>query len=180
MPASNHPADYPRPTIAWTTIGVLSLTYMFSMMDRQILVLLIDPIKTDLNITDTQVSLLTGLAFAVIYTVSGIPMGRIADLWVRKYLIIVGVTLWSALTVSSGFARNFLQLFLARMGVGLGEAALPPTAYSIVPDLFPPNKMARGMCVFTLGGVIGGVWHCYLVAWLSAGYPARAYLDGCS
>jgi MFS family permease len=147
--------QYPSPKLAWITLIVLSLTYMFSFMDRQILVLLIDPIKTDLQISDTQVSLLTGLAFAIIYSFAGIPMGRAADLWVRKYVIIFGVTVWSLLTILSGCARNFSQLFMARMGVGFGEAALTPTAYAMVPDLFPPNKIARALSVFVLGGMIG-------------------------
>ncbi len=148
--------DYPSPKVAWTTLIILTVTYMFSFMDRQILTLLIDPIKTDLNISDTQVGLLTGIAFALVYTLACIPMGRIADLWVRKYLIIGGVTVWSLLTITCGFARNFPQMFLARMGVGLGEAALTPTAYAMVPDLFPPNKLARGMSVYALGGLAGG------------------------
>lgn len=147
---------YPSSRVAWSTLAVLAVTYMFSFMDRQILVLLIDPIKTDLQITDTQVSLLAGMAFAIVYTIACIPMGRIADLWVRKYVIIGGVTVWSLLTISCGFARNFTQMFLSRMGVGLGEASLTPTAYALIPDLFPPQKLARGMSVFALGGLIGG------------------------
>ena len=125
-------------------------------MDRQILILLVEPIKTDLQITDTQVSLLTGFAFAIVYTVSGIPMGRLADRWVRKYVIIIGVTIWSVLTIFCGFARNFSQLFIARMGVGFGEAALTPTAYAMVPDLFPPKRLAFAMSVFALGATLGG------------------------
>ena len=148
--------DYPAPAIAWTTVAVLSLTYMFSFMDRQILVLLVEPIKHDLQISDTQVSLLTGFAFAVVYAVMGIPMGRAADLRVRKHVIIFGVTIWSVLTMYCGFARNFLNLFLARMGVGFGEAALTPAAYSMVADLFPPEKLGRAMSVFVLGGVAAG------------------------
>ena len=148
-------SDYPAPKVAWSTVVVLSFTYMFSYMDRQILVLLIEPIKTDLQISDTQVSLLTGLAFALVYAVSGIPMGRIADRWVRKYVILIGVTIWSVLTMYCGFARNFVQLFLARMGVGFGEAALTPTAYAMIADLFPPKRLALGMSVFAMGGTIG-------------------------
>jgi len=148
---------YPTPKAAWTTVVILSLTYMFSMMDRQILVLLIEPIKSDLQISDTEVSLLTGFAFAIVYTFMGIPMGRAADLWVRKYVIIIGVTIWSVLTMVSGFTKTFGQLFAARMGVGFGEAALTPTAYALIPDLFPPNKLARAMSIFVLGGTaIGG------------------------
>ena len=149
--------QYPNAKAAWTTVVILSLTYMFSMMDRQILVLLIEPVKSDLQISDTEVSLLTGFAFAIVYTFMGIPMGRTADLWIRKYVIIFGVTIWSVLTMVSGFTKTFGQLFAARMGVGFGEAALTPTAYALIPDLFPPNKLARAMSVFVLGGTaIGG------------------------
>ena len=152
-----NPRYIPTAKAAWTTVVILSLTYMFSMMDRQILVLLIEPIKTDLQISDTEVSLLTGFAFAIVYTFMGIPMGRAADLWIRKYVIIIGVTIWSVLTMVSGFTKTFGQLFAARMGVGFGEAALTPTAYALIPDLFPPNKLARAMSVFVLGGTaIGG------------------------
>lgn len=152
---SDHSADYPTPKLAWTTVGILALTYLFSFMDRQILVLLIDPIKADLQITDTQVSLLTGFAFAIIYTTACVPLGRIADLWVRKYVIIAGVCVWSVLTMLCGLARSFPQLFLARMGVGFGEAALTPTAYAIIGDIFPPHKLARGMSVFAVSGLVG-------------------------
>lgn len=150
------PTAYPSASIAWTTVAILSLTYMFSFMDRQILVLLVEPIKQDLQITDTQVSLLTGFAFAIVYAVMGIPMGRAADLKVRKHVIIFGVTIWSVLTIYCGFARNFMHLFFARMGVGFGEAALTPTAYSMVADLFSPEKLGRAMSVFVLGGVAAG------------------------
>ena len=155
MQKTNQNNQYPSPKLAWGTLFVLSLTYMVSMMDRQILVLLIDPIKADLQISDTQVSLLTGLAFGLVYAFAGIPMGRMADLWIRKYVIIFGVSVWSLLTICGGFARNFSQLFITRMGVGFGEAALTPTAYAMVPDLFPPNKIARALSVFALGGLIG-------------------------
>ena len=148
--------DFPAPVEAWSTVAVLSLTYMFSFMDRQILVLLVEPIKQDLQLSDTQVSLLTGLSFALVYSFSCIPMGRAADLWVRKYVIIFGVTLWSLLTIACGFTRNFSQLFIARMGVGFGEAALTPTAYSMIADLFPPHRLARGLSVFGISGIAAG------------------------
>ena len=156
MQKSDHNNQYPSPKQAWATVGILALTYLFSFMDRQILVLLIDPIKTDLQITDTQVSLLTGFAFAIVYTTACVPLGRIADLWVRKYVIIAGVCVWSVLTMLCGLARSFPQMFLARMGVGFGEAALTPTAYAIIGDIFPPQKLARGMSVFAVSGLIGG------------------------
>lgn len=148
--------NYPSPVEAWSTVAVLSLTYMFSYMDRQILVLLVEPIKVDLRITDTQVSLLTGLSFALVYAFACIPMGRAADLWVRKNVIIGGVIVWSVLTMICGFARNFWQLFFFRMGVGFGEAALTPTAYSMIADLFPPDRLAKALSVFGLTGLVLG------------------------
>lgn len=166
----NHDAQYPAARTAWVTLFILAFTYMFSFLDRQILILLIDPIKTDLGITDTQVSLLSGFAFAIVYTVAGIFMGRAADLWVRKYVIIIGVTIWSLLTMACGFAQNFLQLFLARMGVGFGEAALTPTAYSMIPDLFPPAKLGRAMSVFVVIGIVGGTSASLLVGGLVIGW----------
>lgn len=146
---------HPSPAAAWRAVAVLSGLYMFSFVDRQILVLLIEPIKEDLGLTDTGVSLLTGLAFAAVYAVMGVPMGRAADLWSRKRVILFGATLWSLLTILCGFARDFKELFVARMGVGLGEAALTPAGYAMVADLFPPEKLARGMSVFVIGGVVG-------------------------
>ncbi|PHZ84789.1 MFS transporter [Paremcibacter congregatus] len=153
---NNMKGCYPPLGQAWISVSILSLTYLVSFMDRQILILLIDPIKNDLQISDTQVSLLTGLAFAIIYTTACVPMGRLSDLWVRKYVIIGGVFFWSLMTILCGFARNFSQLFMARMGVGLGEAALTPAAYAMIGDLFPPHKLARGISIFALAGLAGG------------------------
>mgnify|MGYP006432153621 CR=1 FL=1 len=147
---------YPKASVAWATVIILSFTYMFSYIDRQILVLLIEPIKDSFEISDTQVSLLTGFSFAAVYALMGIPMGRAADLWIRKYVIIIGITMWSSLTIFCGFAKNFFQMFIARMGVGLGEAALTPTAYTMISDIFPPHKLAIAMSVFSLGGIAAG------------------------
>lgn len=143
------------PLAAWYTIGVLSIAYTMSFLDRQILVLLVDPIRHDLALTDTGVSLLTGLSFAIVYAAMGVPMGRAADMWSRKKVITLGVALWGLMTVVCGCARSFAQLFIGRMGVGIGEAALTPVAYSMVPDLFPPDRQARAMSIFVLGAFIG-------------------------
>ncbi len=148
--------DYPPRAAAWSTLAILGLTFMVSYLDRSILILLVEPVKQELLLSDTQIGLLTGLAFAVMYALAGVPMGRIADLWVRKYVIIIGVSIWSTLTMLSGFAQNYPQLFLSRMGVGFGEAALTPTAYATIPDLFPPEKLARAMSIFVLCGLVGG------------------------
>lgn len=136
-------------------IVVLAATSMFAYLDRQILVLLVEPVRRDLRITDTEFSLLTGAAFALFYTVMAIPLGVLADRWSRKRLIMIGVALWGAMTIACGFARNFGQLFVARMGVGLGEAALTPTAYALIPDLFPPERRGRAMSWFVLGTFSG-------------------------
>lgn len=146
---------YPPIAVARYTIIVLAVAYTFSFLDRQILVLLIEPVRRDLGLSDTGVSLLTGLAFAVLYAIMGLPMARAADLWSRRKVILLGVTLWGSMTTACGFASSFAQLFLARMGVGVGEAALTPAAYAMVPDLFPPERQARAMSVFTLGAFLG-------------------------
>lgn len=163
--------DGVSPLRAWLSVAALSVAYLFSIMDRHILILVIEPIKTDLAISDTQVSLITGLAFAIIYTVAGIPLGRLADLWMRKNVIMIGIAIWSLLTIASGAARSFTQLFVARMGVGFGEAGLTSPAYSMIADLFPPNRLAFAMSVFVLGGVVGTALALFL------GGAVIAYVD---
>ena len=112
----------PGQGMAWYTVGVLTLAYLFSYIDRQILSLMVGPIKRDLMLTDTQFSLLHGLAFAIFYTLLGIPIARLADNHNRRKLIAIGVALWSLATAAGGLARNFGQLFMARIAVGVGEA----------------------------------------------------------
>ncbi len=147
--------DWPRPAIAWSTVGVLLVVYVFSFADRQILSLLVAPVKADLNISDTQFSLLSGLAFALFYTVLGVPFGRLADRMSRRALISAGAFLWSLMTMVSGLTHTYWQLFAARVGVGVGEAALGPAAFSMLSDLFPPEKRARAFSVYSLGIYIG-------------------------
>ena len=147
--------SYPSAGRAWYTIATLSVIYLFSFMDRQILTLLVDPIKRDLHISDVQVSLLTGAAFAVLYSVMGIPIGWAADRCSRKALIGAGVLVWSGLTMACGAAGSFVQMFVARMGVGVGEAALTPTAFGMIPDLVAPAKRARAMSVFMMSAYLG-------------------------
>ncbi|MEZ5561302.1 MAG: MFS transporter [Pseudomonadales bacterium] len=135
--------------------GVLMVAYTVSFVDRTILSLLIPQIQADLDVSDTQVSLLAGLAFAGFYTLMGIPLGRIADRYNRRNLIAVGITLWCCMTAACGLARDFWQLFLARMGVGIGEAALSPAAYSMISDVFPRNQLGRAIAVYSFGLPIG-------------------------
>ena len=112
---------YPNPTYAWYVVVVLMLAYVFAFLDRQILALLVEPIKRDIGITDFQMSLLLGPAFAFFYVTLGIPIGRIADRRSRRTIIGIGVAVWSAMTAACGLAKTFTQLFVARIGVGIGD-----------------------------------------------------------
>lgn len=128
---------------------------MVSFIDRMVINLLVEPIKVDLELSDTQMSLLIGLSFAVFYTLMGIPIARLADRYNRKLVIAIGIGLWSVMTALCGLARSFWTLFMARMGVGVGEAALSPAAYSMLADYFPPNKVGRAISVYSMGIFLG-------------------------
>jgi len=151
------PAADQRPSnaYAWYVVAVLTLTYTVSFIDRQIMSLMIEPIRRDLNITDTQVSLLIGLAFAVFYTLLGIPIARLADRRSRRTIIAVGIATWCFMTAFCGLARSYAQLFLARVGVGVGEAALSPSALSIISDYFPKRTRGRAIAVYNTGISLG-------------------------
>ena len=136
-------------------VVVLTLAYMFSFLDRQILALLVEPIRADLGISDTQMSLLQGLAFGIFYTLLGIPIGRLADRRSRRAIIATGITIWCVMTAACGLAKNFTQLFLARVGIGVGEATLNPSAYSLISDYFPREKRARPMSFYNMGVSLG-------------------------
>lgn len=146
---------WPDPRYAWYVISVLMVAYTFSYIDRTILALLVEPVRADLGISDTQFSLLHGFAFAVFYTIMGIPLGRMADRMSRRGIIAAGIAFWSLATAACGLARNFWQLFLARVGVGVGEAALSPAAYSMIADYFPPQRLGRALSVYAIGVYIG-------------------------
>ena len=148
-------SSWPSEPAAWYTVGLLFVAYTFSFVDRFILTLLIEPIKQDFNLSDTGVSLLIGFAFVIFYTFLGIPIGRLADRVNRRNLIVAGITLWSCMTALCGMARGFGSLFVARIGVGVGEAALSPAAYSMIADLFPPKKLGKALSVYTAGAFVG-------------------------
>lgn len=117
-------------------------------MDRQALTLLVGPIRTSLGINDTQISLLHGFAFALFYTVMGIPIGQMVDRHRRTWVIAAGIVTWSVMTAACGLARNFLQMFFARIGVGIGEASLSPGAYSLIVDYFPPQSRTLALSIY--------------------------------
>lgn len=147
--------DFPRPAYAWYVVVVLTMGYIFSFLDRQILALLIEPIRETLDISDTQISLLLGLAFGIFYTLLGIPIGRLADRRSRRAIIATGITIWCLMTAACGLARNFGQLFLARIGVGVGEAALNPSAFSLISDYFPRERRGRAISFYNMGVSLG-------------------------
>ncbi|MGB0034124.1 MAG: MFS transporter [Candidatus Acidiferrales bacterium] len=156
--ASSAPTEkesYPPRAYAWYAVGVLTIAYMFSFIDRQILNLLVGPIRRDLGISDTKMSLLMGFSFAVFYSFLGIPLGRLADSKSRRTIIAAGMLLWSLLTAGCGLAKNFGHFLLLRMGVGVGEAALSPSAYSLISDYFPKEKRATAISVYSMAFYIG-------------------------
>jgi MFS family permease len=147
---------YPKASWAWYTVVVLLCAYIFSFIDRQILNLLVAPVRRDLAITDTQMSLLIGFSFALFYSVLGLPFGRLADSVNRPRLIIAGMLTWSLMTGGCGLVSSYGPLFLLRMGVGIGEATLTPAAYSMISDSFPPAKRSMAFSVYTMATYVGG------------------------
>src|SRR5947208_11542129 len=148
-------APYPRRSYAWAVVAILIGTAILSYTHRQVLSLLVDPIRRDLFISDTEVSLLLGTAFAVVYGVAGIPFGLLADRTSRRNLIFFGVVVWSIGTVACGFAGSFSGLFAARIVVGLGEAVLSPAAISLISDYFPPSRRGTAVGCFLSGIAMG-------------------------
>jgi predicted MFS family arabinose efflux permease len=170
------------PGYANYVLFVLFVVYVFNFIDRQILSILIDPIKAELGASDTQMGFLTGFAFAVFYTVAGIPIARWADYGVRRNLIAVGLAVWSAMTALSGAAQSYWHLALARIGVGVGEAAGSPPAHSLISDYFSPEKRATAISIYNSGihvgvmlGYLAGGWinefFSWRVAFLVVGVP---------
>lgn len=142
---------YPHPAYSWYVVFVLLLAYILAFIDREIIALLVPDIKASLQISDTQMSLLLGGAFAVFYTFFGVIIAWLADRGNRRWLIFIGVTFWSVMTAACGFATSYAALFLARVGVGAGEAALNPSALSMLKDYFPPDKIGRAIGLYTAG-----------------------------
>jgi len=150
------PVDQPRsPASAWIMLFLLFLAYNLSLLDRMILSLLVEPIKQSLSISDTQVSLLQGLAFLVMYSLAGLPIGLLVDRLKRTRLLAAGVAAWSIMTVACGLAGSFGMLFLARVGVGIGEATLSPGAYSLIANTFPKTRLALALGLYSIGGATG-------------------------
>jgi MFS family permease len=137
-------------------LGVLVLVYAINFIDRQILSILAEDIKRDLGLDDAQIGFLYGTAFAVFYALFGIPLGRLADNWIRVRLLSLGLFVWSGMTALSGLSQSFMQLSMARVGVGVGEASASPSAFSMLSDWFPKERRATALAIYSAGLYIGG------------------------
>lgn len=142
-------------TYARYALGVLFVVMVLNFLDRQIIAILAEPIKRDLGLSDTQVGLMSGLSFALFYTTLGIPIAALADRWHRSRIIAISLAFWSFMTVLCGAAANFVQLFLARVGVGVGEAGSGPASHSLIADLFPPERRAGALGIYGMAVPIG-------------------------
>ncbi len=144
------------PAYSWYALSILVLVYILNFVDRNILSILAEDIKADLNIGDDDLGFLYGTAFGVFYALFGIPLGKLADSWHRIRLMTVGLALWSAMTALSGFARSFATLSITRIGVGVGEATASPAAYSLISDWFPKRMRATALAIYSSGLYLGG------------------------
>lgn len=182
MQAAEAPSTGVTRAYSGYVLTLLALLYTLNFLDRQVINILAESIKRDLGISDTQLGLLTGTAFGIFYSVLGIPIARLADRWSRVNIISISLFLWSFLTALSGFAQTYVQLFLMRLGVGIGEAGGSPPAQSLISDYFPYSRRATAMAVFTLGvplgsflgfligGIVDDIWG-WRVAFFVAGAP---------
>jgi len=181
-PAASGPAAYPSRAYAWYVVCLLTLAYAISLLDRWILSLLVGPVKAHFGVSDTQMGLLMGFWFAIFYVTMGLPFGWIADRFNRRTLIGAAMIFWCTMTAACGLAKSFGQLAAARLGVGLGEAALTPAANSIIADYFPRAEQNRAISFFNMG-VSMGMGLAYLiggliVAWMVTQPPQVLPLFG--
>lgn len=157
----------------WTRVGILMLFYVLSLADRQVISLVIDPIKADLGITDLQMGLMQGLAFSVIYVVAGLPLGYATDRLQPRYIILGGVLFWSLSTIGCGLATSFAILFLCRIGVAVGESSLTPAAHATMARSFPPDRLGLPMALYMLSWQLGAG-----LAFVASGYVVHSLSGG--
>ena len=160
---------YLAPAYRWYVLGLLTLVYTFNFIDRQVLVILQEQIREELGLMDWQLGMLSGFVFAVFYSVLGIPIAHVSERVGRKRVIAASLAFWSAMTALMGAAQNFVQLALLRIGVGVGEAGGSPPSHSIISDIFPRQKRAMALSLFSMGVYFG-----YLVAYSAGGWVAES------
>lgn len=159
----------------WYSVTVISLLAMIGYTDRFIMNLMVEPMKRDFDLTDTQVSLLIGITFSLFYVLCGLPLARIADRWNRRNLLTLGALVWSAMTAASGLAQNYWQLFVARIGIGIGESTITPCSASIFSDTLRSDQLTRGFAIYSMFSVIGTlaafIVGGQLIAWTALHWP---------
>ncbi len=157
----------PARSAAYVALLILMLTYLVSFVDRMALGVLQEPIKAELGLSDWQLGLLSGPAFALLYSVMGLPIARLAERRSRSMVLAVSLVLWSLMTMLCGLARNYTQLLLARAGVSIGEAGCNPAAHSLIADLFPPQERGRAIAFYSLGAPLGALLGAIAAGWLA-------------
>ncbi|MEE4298627.1 MAG: MFS transporter [Pseudomonadales bacterium] len=161
------------PVYRWYALGLLFVVYIFNFIDRQILAILQQSIKEELGLSDTQLGLMGGFAFALFYTFLGIPIARLADRGVRRDILAVCLTIWSVMTAVCGLATSFLQLLAARIGVAVGEAGGSPPAHSMISDIFPAHQRATALGIYALGIPVGTMFGNLLGGWIEEAFDWR-------
>ena len=172
MPTNLHPRDASAGYKRYVLV-LLVVVYVFNFIDRTILSILLEPIKAEFGLTDTQLGFLSGLAFALFYTLMGIPIARWADRGARRSIIAIATFVWSGMTAMTGFATGFASLLAARVGVGIGEAGCSPPAHSLLSDYFPPERRATALGIYSLGIPIGGGIGYLAGGWLAEWFDWR-------
>ncbi|MGE0669276.1 MAG: MFS transporter [Sphingomonadales bacterium] len=170
-------APYPPLSRAWTAAGVLAVATVFAFIDRLLLNILLEPVRQTLGITDTEISLLQGMAFILFYLVFSLPVGWLLDRRNRRNIMILGVLTWSVMTVACGLADDFWTLFAARAGVGIGEAVLAPAAFSIIADYFPQRLRGRAMALIVMSTTMGSGSSFLLAGAVAMVVPGAAQVD---
>ena len=165
--AENANNPYASSKAAYYALGILTIVYSINFIDRQLLSILQESIKADLMLSDAQLGLLTGFAFAVFYTFAGLPIASLADRSNRRNIVAISLTIWSGMTAISGLAQNYLQLLAARIGVGIGEAGGSPPSHSMISDIFPPEKRASAIGFYSTGISIGILFGFLFGGWLN-------------
>ncbi|MFC3070652.1 spinster family MFS transporter [Phenylobacterium soli] len=173
MAAAAMTGETSRPGYRYLVVWILAVVYTLNFLDRQILSILAEPIRKDLNLTDTQLGMLGGIAFAAFYTFCGIPVGWLADRIKRIWIMSAACGLWSLFTMGCGAATNFVQLAIMRMGVGVGEAGGSPPSYSLISDYFPAKERGTGLAIYSLGVPMGSMLGSAIGGWIAANYGWR-------
>jgi MFS family permease len=148
-------------------LGMLTLVYVFNFLDRQLLVILQEPIKAELGLSDTQLGLLSGLAFAAVYVTAALPLAQLAERWSRRSMVALSLAAWSGMTAITGFVNSFAQLLFARAAVGIGEAGASPASHSIISDIFPINRRATALAFYSIGINLGVLLGFLLGGWIN-------------